>query len=124
MDRITPLAEPSEFLPASSPDDQVSRRARLHNMLQLIQLRWIAVIGQITTIVIVMAGFDIALPLAQMLQILVCLIAFNIASTLRWKEGRPVTNAALFFALLVDVATLTGQLYFSGGAARSRKSAI
>lgn len=115
MDRITPLAEPSAFLPASSPDDQVSRRARLHNMLQLIQLRWIAVIGQITTIVIVMAGFDIALPLAQMLQILVCLIAFNIASTLRWKEGRPVTNAALFFALLVDVATLTGQLYFSGG---------
>ena len=71
--------------------------------------------GQISTIVIVMAGFDIALPLPQMLEILVCLIAFNVASALRWKEGRPVNNAALFFALLVDVATLTGQLYFSGG---------
>ena len=96
-------------------DDQIDQRARRHNMLQLIQLRWIAVVGQISTIVVVMAGFNIALPLPQMLQILVCLIAFNIASALRWKEGRSVNNAALFFALLVDVATLTGQLYFSGG---------
>lgn len=115
MDRITALAESPEFLAAHTADNQVGQRARLHNMVQLIQLRWIAVIGQISTIVIVMAGFGIALPLAQMLQILVCLMAFNIASTLRYKEGRPVTNAALFFALLVDVASLSGQLYFSGG---------
>lgn len=115
MDRIIALPETTQHLAASSPDDQVDQRARLHNMLQLIQLRWIAVIGQITTIIIVMAGFGIDLPLPQMLQILVCLVAFNIASTLRWKEGRPVTNTALFLALLVDVATLTGQLYFSGG---------
>ncbi|RJG06571.1 sensor histidine kinase [Noviherbaspirillum cavernae] len=85
------------------------------NMLQLIQLRWIAAIGQVTTIAIVTLGFGIRLPLPQMLAVLVCLVAFNIGSQLRWHERQTVTNSELFFALLVDVASLTAQLYFSGG---------
>jgi len=85
------------------------------NMLQLIQLRWLAVIGQITTIAIVILGFDIHLPLPHMLEVLACLVAFNIASHLRWQERTVVTNRELFLALLVDVATLTAQLYLSGG---------
>lgn len=85
------------------------------NMLQLIQLRWLAVIGQITTISVVTLGFGIRLPLPQMLAVLACLIAFNIASQLRWHERQVVSNRELFFALLVDVASLTAQLYFSGG---------
>jgi len=85
------------------------------NMMQLIELRWIAVVGQITTITVVMLGFRIHLPLPQMLMVLACLIAFNIASLLRWHERPVVTNKELFLALLVDVATLTAQLYLSGG---------
>jgi len=85
------------------------------NMLQLIELRWIAVIGQITTIAGAILVFDVPLPLVQMLEVLACLIAFNIASHLRWHERRPVTNNELFLALLVDVASLTMQLYLSGG---------
>lgn len=85
------------------------------NMLQLIQLRWIAVVGQITTIAFVTYVLGVRLPLPQMLGVLVCLIAFNIGSLLRWQERRFVTNNELFFALLVDVASLTAQLYFSGG---------
>lgn len=84
-------------------------------MLQLIQLRWIAVVGQITTIFFVAVGLDIRLPLVQMLAVLACLIAFNIGSHLRWRERKVVTNHELFFALLLDVACLTAQLYFSGG---------
>ena len=85
------------------------------NMLQLIELRWIAVIGQITTIAGAILVFDVRLPLVQMLEVLACLIAFNVASHLRWHEHRPVTNSELFLALLVDVASLTMQLYLSGG---------
>jgi two-component system sensor histidine kinase RegB len=85
------------------------------NMLQLIQLRWIAVVGQITTITVVTLGFGIRLPLPHMLEVLACLIAFNIASHLRWHESRAATNRELFFALLVDVGILTAQLYLSGG---------
>lgn len=85
------------------------------NMLQLIQLRWIAMLGQVTTIVVATLGFGILLPLPQMISVLTCLMAFNIASHLRWHEQRGVSNRELFFALLVDVASLTALLYLSGG---------
>jgi len=85
------------------------------NMLQLIELRWIAVIGQITTITAAISLFGIELPLVHMLQVLSCLIAFNIASHLRWHERRPVSNGEMFLALLVDVFSLTVLLYLSGG---------
>ena len=85
------------------------------NMLQLIELRWIAVIGQVTTIASAILIFGIELPLLPMLQVLACLIAFTIASHLRWHEHRPVSNGEMFMALLVDVASLTVLLYLSGG---------
>ncbi len=85
------------------------------NMLQLIELRWIAVIGQVTTIAAAILIFGIELPLLPMLQVLACLIAFNVASHLRWHERRPVSNSEMFMALLVDVASLTVLLYLSGG---------
>lgn len=88
----------------------------LENMRQLIQLRWIAVVGQIVTIAVVHFGFDLHLPLRRMSVVLICLVAFNIASMLRWRAHREVTNGELLFALLVDVATLTAQLYLTGGA--------
>jgi len=85
------------------------------NMLQLIELRWIAVIGQITTIAAAILIFHIELPLVHMLQVLACLIAFNVASHLRWHERRPVSNGEMFLAILVDVSSLTVLLYLSGG---------
>jgi two-component system sensor histidine kinase RegB len=114
---------------ASKPDipmrpDAVERRwassevesaAGHKNMQQLIQMRWIAVLGQVTTIAVVTYGFNIDLPVNYMLQVLACLIAFNIGSQLRWHEVRVVSNNELFLALLVDVAILTAQLYLSGG---------
>lgn len=85
------------------------------NMLQLIELRWIAVIGQITTIAAAILIFGIELPLVHMLQVLACLIAFNVASHMRWHERRPVSNGEMFMAILVDVSSLTVLLYLSGG---------
>lgn len=88
----------------------------MENMRQLVQLRWIAVVGQVITIAVVHFGFDIHLPLREMGVVLICLVAFNIGSIFRWRQHHEVTNGELFFALLVDVATLTAQLYLSGGA--------
>ena len=88
----------------------------LKNMEQLIQLRWIAVIGQITTIAGASVALGVQLPMPAMLNVLACLIAFNIASTLRWQENQFVSNSELLLALTVDVASLTAQLYLSGGA--------
>jgi len=115
MTEVTVIApgSPSDRAEAVSHGDATG----LKNMQQLIQLRWIAVVGQIATILVVHFGFGIRLPLDQMLAVLACLAAFNAASQFRWRIDRDVSNTELFVALLVDVAMLTAQLYLSGGAA-------
>ena len=85
------------------------------NMLHLIHLRWLAVGGQIATIMVATWGFGIQLPMFNMLAVMVCLIAFNLGSHLRWHEERVVSNRELFLAMLIDIASLTAQLYFTGG---------
>ena len=85
------------------------------NAMHLIQLRWIAVAGQLITIAVVNFVFNITIPTPQMLGILIFLIAFNIANSLRWHESVTVGKNELFLALLVDVGTFTAQLYLSGG---------
>jgi two-component system sensor histidine kinase RegB len=109
-----PVIEPLASVNAHA--NTISHAAGHKNMQQLIQLRWIAVVGQITTIFAVTMIFDVRLPLPAMLDVLACLIAFNIASTLRWQENQVVSNSELLLALTVDVASLTAQLYLSGGA--------
>ena len=60
----------------SSYDSIVGRK----NALQLIQLRWIAVVGQISTIAIVNLVFNIAIPTPAMLAILIFLIALIVST--------------------------------------------
>lgn len=86
------------------------------NMLLLIQLRWIAVAGQIATIVFVEFVLGIGLPLLPMAVIVAALIALNLGSLTWLRNGSDAGDAGLLGALLFDVAALTAQLYFSGGA--------
>ncbi|MFC0677908.1 ATP-binding protein [Lysobacter korlensis] len=94
---------------------RIPDRAGLRNMQQLIQLRWIAVFGQLATILVVHFGIGIELPLPWMLVVLAGLAAFNLGSQLWWKRRPGVSERALLLALLIDVASLTLQLYLSGG---------
>src|SRR5690606_31420744 len=108
-----PFTEKRIAGPWNAPKGEAA--ARHKNMRLLIQLRWIAVIGQITTIAVVTMGYGIELPVRHMLEVVVYLIPFNIGSQLRWHERRVVTNNEVFLALLFDVAILTAQLYLSCG---------
>ncbi|KQZ56519.1 MULTISPECIES: ATP-binding protein [unclassified Lysobacter] len=90
-------------------------RTGLRNMQQLIQLRWIAVVGQVVTIFVVHYGIGIALPLGTMCAVLAALVAFNLGSQQWWKRRAHVSNLALLVGLLVDVISLSIQLYLSGG---------
>ncbi|TXH06426.1 MAG: HAMP domain-containing histidine kinase [Nevskiaceae bacterium] len=99
------------------PRPPVSRAAAdVQNMKQLIELRWIAVIGQVLTILFAELVLRIDLPLAPMIGILSSLIGLNLLSLFRWTTQRRVGNLELMAGLLLDVAALTALLYFSGGA--------
>jgi two-component system sensor histidine kinase RegB len=98
--------------PALPVPDTTNRK----NMLLLIQLRWIAAFGQVVTIAVSELAFGIALPLMSMALVLSALIALNVLSYVWIRHRSEVSNRALFLALILDVAALTGQLYLSGGA--------
>ncbi|HET8695037.1 MAG TPA: ATP-binding protein [Aquabacterium sp.] len=105
----TPLNEGAHSVP--------DRQADSSNLLQLIEMRWLAVAGQFLTILIVRYALDIELPVVEMITLLGVLATFNIVSWWRGGLSLPVSNGELFVGLLVDVAVLTGQLYYSGGSA-------
>lgn len=96
--------------------DRVERNTERKNMRLLIQLRWLAVVGQVITIALVHSGMGIALPLLPMVAVVSALALTNLGSML-WLQWRPatVTPKVMFIALLADVAALALQLYLSGG---------
>jgi two-component system sensor histidine kinase RegB len=94
-----------------TPDKLAGR----NNLLQLIQLRWLAVAGQLVTILAVHFGLDVPLPLAEMLGLLAALALFNALCWLRSVAAWPVSDAELLAGLVVDLGVLSGQLYYAGG---------
>ncbi|WP_082672610.1 ATP-binding protein [Luteimonas abyssi] len=90
-------------------------RAGLRNMQQLVQLRWIAVVGQVAAILVVHYGLGIDLPLQAMFAVLGVLVVFNLISLAWWHGRSRIAGGALLLALLVDIGSLTAQLYLSGG---------
>ncbi len=87
------------------------------NLRLLIQLRWIAVGGQLATIAFVQLVLNIDLPLLPLLVAPLLLALMNLASMPLLHRRKAVTNGALTAALLFDVAALTWQLHFTGGPA-------
>lgn len=79
------------------------------------QLRWLAVGGQVLTILIATFWFEIALPLVQMAMVIALLVLLNIVSMVRLRQG-DIAHIELFAELVLDVIALTIQLYLSGGA--------
>jgi two-component system sensor histidine kinase RegB len=84
-------------------------------MRQLIQLRWIAVAGQTLAILFVRFGLGIPLPVVEMLGIAAMLAVANLLATMALPRHQ-VHDGEVMVALLIDMAALTLQLYFSGGA--------
>ncbi len=86
------------------------------NLLLLIQLRWLAVGGQVATMVIVRFGLGVALPFGPMLAVLAFLVILNVVSLARLRRPTVVANGELFAALMIDMGALTLQFYLTGGA--------
>ncbi|WP_295876874.1 ATP-binding protein [uncultured Zhongshania sp.] len=100
----------SSYLPSTDTDTLGK------HMRQLVQLRWLAVLGQLLTILVTHYGFGVELPMQLMLSVLAGLVVFNVLNELALRFRHRVKTAELFIGLLVDMGTLTIQLYLSGGA--------
>lgn len=106
------MATPSAPQGASPAGDATGHK----NMMQLIQLRWLAVLGQVATIALVHLALQIRLPLVPMAAVLGSLVVLNLLSYWRFRAADEAGNGQLLLSLLLDVAGLTALLYLSGGA--------
>ncbi len=94
----------------------VREAANRQNLLLLTTLRWVAVIGQVTTIAAATIWLKLPLPLTPMACVVAALAAVNLVSLWRCLGRGAIRQRELFFGLLIDVAALTAQLYLTGGA--------
>jgi two-component system sensor histidine kinase RegB len=88
----------------------------LKNLKLLWWLRNIAIIGQAAAIAIVTRILEIPLQ-ENPLWLLVSLLAvINVATWARIKRNKNIKESEFFCQLLIDIAVLSGLLYFTGGA--------
>lgn len=85
------------------------------NMLLLSYLRWVAVLGQLITILVAYYGFGVDLPIVPMVSVVGGLAALNVLTMIAVAHRGTVSNRGLFITLLVDFLALTILFYLSGG---------
>ena len=93
------------FLPFIMRPREPDAAAGTANMRQLIHLRWMAVAGQLGTILFVNRVMGVQLPVPAMMGVLVMAAAINLLSHFRLRFHR-ITNTELLFALMFDVGTV------------------
>lgn len=82
----------------------------------LCTLRWLAIFGQATTVLVASELLDLALPLTALWSGIGVLAAFNLYATLRVLHSRGEVSTATSFAhLLVDIIILAWMIAWSGG---------
>lgn len=92
------------------------RAAPAHNLRQLVLLRHLWLVGQVTTFIAVHHLYAISLPIRALASLTGFLALFNLATYCRLQFPWAVTDFEVFAQILVDVGSLGGLLYFSGGA--------
>jgi two-component system sensor histidine kinase RegB len=86
------------------------------NMGLLVQLRWLAVVGQLFAIWLASQVIGIHLPVPQLIAMPVLLCGINLATMALNTRRRGYSYVELLAALMTDVEALTWQLYHTGGA--------
>lgn len=85
------------------------------NMALLVQLRWMAVVGQLVTIWVAADLLGVDLPLPQLVAVPALLTLVNLATWIMDREREGYSHLELLAALMLDVGSLAWQLWFSGG---------
>ncbi|ESW64308.1 ActS/PrrB/RegB family redox-sensitive histidine kinase [Mesorhizobium sp. M1060] len=95
-----------------APDFQQSQRLRLNT---LIRLRWLAIVGQSLTVLVVAYGLKFPLPVSLCFALVACSAWLNLVLTFRYPAAHRLTPFSAFFILTFDSLQLAGLLYLTGG---------
>src|SRR5690606_14237967 len=99
-------------MPLDMPDLGQSRRLRLNT---LVRLRWLAIVGQSVTVVIVAYGLGFPLPVVPCFALIACSAVLNVYLALQYPSTHRLRPLAAFGILTFDALQLAGLLYMTGG---------
>src|SRR6201982_1275688 len=100
----------SDQLPEAAP--RTGRRVRLDT---LVRLRWLAVIGQTTAVLVVYFGLDYELPIWGCLAVIALAAWLNVALRIRFPMTQRLEPDRAAWLLAFDIAELAVLLFFTGG---------
>tara|TARA_B100001029_G_C15049535_1_gene449666 strand:+ start:298 stop:1524 length:1227 start_codon:yes stop_codon:yes gene_type:complete len=81
----------------------------------LIKIRWFAIVGQLTTLLIVKYIFDFTIPVTECLIVILLSILINIFSSYIQKDNPTLNYQKTFIFLLFDISQLVALLFLTGG---------
>ncbi|MHA6642688.1 ActS/PrrB/RegB family redox-sensitive histidine kinase [Mesorhizobium sp. A623] len=95
-----------------APDFRQSQRLRLNT---LIRLRWLAIVGQSVTVIIVAYGLQFPLPVGLCFAFIASSAWLNVILALRFPAAHRLKPLAALAILVFDSLQLAGLLYMTGG---------
>jgi len=84
-------------------------------LINLIKIRWIAIVGQLTTLFIIFFVFNFTIPLTECLIVVALSILVNFYSYFIQRGNPTLTDKKTFLFLLFDISQLVGLLFLTGG---------
>src|SRR5438094_8718613 len=97
------------------PAEEAHRTGRSVRLDTLVRLRWLAVIGQATAVLVVYFGLDFELPIWPCLAVIALAAWLNIALRIRFPTTQRLAPDRAAWLLAFDIAELAVLLFFTGG---------
>src|SRR3981081_3305861 len=91
---------------------QAGRNVRLNT---LVRLRWFAVIGQTTAVLVVYAGLDFELPIWACLAVIALAAWLNVALRAPFRTPQRIEPDRAAWLLAFDIAEISILLFLTGG---------
>ena len=85
------------------------------NLRTLVVIRWVAVVGQLATLLMVRYGLGFALPMIPAIGIVALSAILNLAVTFTRPLSLRLSDRAAAFYLAYDIVQLTALLFLTGG---------
>src|SRR5215510_15794723 len=95
--------------------EHAGRPGRNVRLDTLVRLRWVAVIGQTTAVLVVYTGLDFDLPIWACLAVIALAAWLNIALRVRFRMTQQMGSERAAWLLAFDVAELAILLFLTGG---------
>ena len=94
---------------------EAHRTGRSVRLDTLVRLRWLAVIGQTTAVLVVYFGLDYELPILACLAVIALSAWLNVALRIRFPMTQRLEPDRAAWLLAFDIAELAVLLFFTGG---------